>query len=149
MVVTFCGHGDFVSTSVLEIYLLSLLQLQIGNAPVELYLGGYGRFDSFALRCGRNFQNEHPCVSLVYVTPYIPAEGTGGRAAQAGSEYDEIIYPPLENVPPRYAIIHRNRYMVDRADLVIAYITRSRGGAYQTYQYAQRRGKSICNLAEI
>ena len=70
------------------------------------------------------------------------------RQTSVGAEYDGIVYPPLENVPPRYAILHRNRYMVERADLVIACITRSRGGAYQTYLHARRKGKTMINLAD-
>ena len=58
------------------------------------------------------------------------------------------LYPELERVPPRFAITHRNRYMVEKADLVIAYVSRARGGAYQAYRHALRKGKTVINLAE-
>ena len=144
MTVTFCGHSDFVPSTAMEARLLSVLASQIGDSPAELLLGGYGNFDRFALRCGKIFQQTHPQVSLIYVTPYMVTE----RQTSVGAEYDGIVYPPLENVPPRYAILHRNRYMVERADLVIACITRSRGGAYQTYLHARRKGKAMINLAD-
>jgi len=41
----------------------------------------------------------------------------------------------------------RNREMVERADLIICYIEHNRGGAYQAIQYAEKRGKTIINLA--
>ena len=144
MTVTFCGHSDFVPSTAMEARLLSVLASQVGDSPAELLLGGYGNFDRFALRCGKIFQQTHPSVSLIYVTPYMVTE----RQTSVGAEYDGIVYPPLENVPPRYAILHRNRYMVERADLVIACITRSRGGAYQTYLHARRQGKTMINLAD-
>ena len=144
MTVTFCGHSDFVPSTAMETRLLSVLASQIGDSPAELLLGGYGSFDRFALRCGKIFQQTHPSVSLIYVTPYMVTE----RQASVGAEYDGIVYPPLEHAPPRYAILHRNRYMVERADLVIACITRSRGGAYQTYLHARRKGKTMINLAD-
>lgn len=144
MTVTFCGHSDFVPSTAMEARLLSVLASQIGDSPAELLLGGYGNFDRFALRCGKIFQQTHPQVSLIYVTPYMVTE----RQTSVGAEYDGIIYPPLEHIPPRYAILHRNRYMVERADLVIACITRSRGGAYQTYLHARRKGKTMINLAD-
>ena len=144
MTVTFCGHSDFVPSTAMEARLLSVLASQIGDSPAELLLGGYGNFDRFAFRCGKIFQQTHPSVSLIYVTPYMVTE----RQTSVGAEYDGIVYPPLENVPPRYAILHRNRYMVERADLVIACITRSRGGAYQTYLHARRKGKAMINLAD-
>lgn len=144
MTVTFCGHSDFVPSTAIEARLLSVLGSQIGDSPAELLLGGYGNFDRFALRCGKIFQQTHPQVSLIYVTPYMVTE----RQTSVGAEYDGIVYPPLEHIPPRYAILHRNRYMVERADLVIACITRSRGGAYQTYLHARRKGKTMINLAD-
>ena len=144
MTVTFCGHSDFVPSTAIEACLLSVLESQIGDSPAELLLGGYGNFDRFALRCGKIFQQTHPQVSLIYVTPYMVTE----RQTSVGAEYDGIVYPPLERIPPRYAILHRNRYMVERADLVIACITRSRGGAYQTYLHARRKGKTVINLAD-
>ena len=144
MTVTFCGHSDFVPSTAMEARLLSVLESQIGDSPAELLLGGYGNFDRFALRCGKIFQQTHPQVSLIYVTPYMVTE----RQTSVGAKYDGIVYPPLEHIPPRYAILHRNRYMVERADLVIACITRSRGGAYQTYLHARRKGKTMINLAD-
>jgi hypothetical protein len=38
--------------------------------------------------------------------------------------------------------------MVDRADMIICYVKKNEGGAYQTIQYAKRIGKTIINLAE-
>ena len=36
--------------------------------------------------------------------------------------------------------------MIDKADVVIAYITHSWGGAAATYRYAKRKGKQIINI---
>lgn len=41
----------------------------------------------------------------------------------------------------------RNREMVDRSDLVIAYIIRKNGGTYQAVDYAEKIGKKVINLA--
>lgn len=49
---------------------------------------------------------------------------------------------------PKSAIQIRNRNMVDRSDLVICYIDHQSGGAFQTMQYALKRGKKVINLAE-
>ena len=56
------------------------------------------------------------------------------------------IYPELEKVPPKFAILHRNRYMIDKADIVITYIQYTKGGAYQAYLYAKKQGKNIIEL---
>ena len=41
-----------------------------------------------------------------------------------------------------------DKWMIEKADLVVAYITHDWGGAYQSYRHAKRKGKKIENLAE-
>ena len=35
-------------------------------------------------------------------------------------KYDGTLYPPLETIPRRFAISHRNRWMVDAAGVGVA-----------------------------
>ena len=44
--------------------------------------------------------------------------------------YDESIYPPIENVPPKFAIAKRNEWMMTNADFIIVYVKYNRGGAF-------------------
>ena len=85
---------------------------------------------------------------IVYITPYI-TESHQKQIKQLLDlkVYDSIIYPSLEKVFPRYAISYRNKWMIDKADFVICGITRTYGGAYKTYQYAQKKKKHIFNIA--
>ena len=53
--------------------------------------------------------------------------------------FDGTIYPDIENVPPRFAIIKRNEWMVKQSDFMIAYVNYPWGGAYKTLQYAERK----------
>jgi len=39
--------------------------------------------------------------------------------------------------------------MVDRSDLVVFFVERNKGGAYQTMKYAIKQGKKIINLSDI
>ena len=143
MVITFCGHSTFCKTEEIEEQLLSILQSQVGETRCDFYLGGYGSFDGFARECCRKYQSEHPNVSLVYVTPYLEIDELTLKL------YDESVYPPLEDKPRKFAISYRNKWMVENADLVIAYINHSDGGAWQTYQHAQRKKKQIINLGNL
>ncbi len=145
MIVTFCGHSDFTPSIAMEEKLLAILETNVGDEKTDFFLGGYGNFDSFAFKMGKIYQKTHPNVSLVYVTPYF----CDPHLKEKAQAYDSILYPPLENVPPKFAISRRNKYMAENADLVIAYIKRSRGGAYQTYANAMQKGKTTINLAEL
>ncbi len=42
----------------------------------------------------------------------------------------------------------RNRYMVDRSTVCIAYMREKRGGTYNTVAYALKRGLEVINLAD-
>ncbi len=139
MIITFCGHSDFRESTDIRGKLLSLLTESVGDAPAEIYLGGYGNFDSFALNCCREYKRSHPNVTITYVTPYLNAAHEG---------YDAVLYPPIENKPKRFAISYRNKYMVEKADLVVAYVSRDWGGAYATYKHAIKKCKATVNLAE-
>ena len=139
MIVTFCGHAQYQGTQEDETKILTLLEKRIGDTPVEFFLGEHGNFDRFAYHCARVFRERHPLAKLIHVTPYLQA--------RSSTQYDQTLYPPLETVPPRYAIAHRNRWMADRADWMIAYVTHEYGGAYAMYRYAKGKGKEIYNLA--
>lgn len=125
------------------------MEKQIGDMKAELYLGGYGEFDSFAYQCCKKYKEIHSNVSIVFVTPYITIEYQKNHLHQMEDKYDYIIYPEIEDKPKRFAITYRNRYMIDCADIVIAYVDHDWGGAYKMYKYAQSKGKPIINLAEM
>ena len=61
--------------------------------------------------------------------------------------YDSVLYPPLEMVPLRLAILRRNEWMASEADLILAYVRGTCGGASRALAYAQAKGKRIINLA--
>ena len=144
MRIAFCGHSDFQETEECKQKLLKFLEKTVGDRSAQMYLGGYGNFDCFSYACCKAYQKEHPNVSLVFVSPYLDER----RLASQKAKYDAIIYPPLEDKPLKFAIVYRNKYMVEEADWIVACVSRTFGGAYKTYQHAKRKGKPIFNLAE-
>jgi len=148
MIVTFCGHADFLKTEKYEQTMLNLLETVVGDRPAEMYLGGYGGFDDFAYDCCRKYKRTHPGISLVFVTPYLTEAYQKDHLKNQENRFDYILYPEIENKPKKFAIVYRNKYMVEKADVVIAYVMHDFGGAYATYTYAKRKGKEIFNLAQ-
>lgn len=144
MIITFTGHRTLAETETLYKELVLALRASIPQSgTVSFYLGGYGMFDELCLRACREIKIEFPLCRICYVTPYYPQKTTHTEL----SHYDESIYPPLETVPPRFAIHRRNRWMVEQADLVIAYV-KYQGGAFQMLEYARKKEKAILNLAQ-
>ncbi len=149
MVITFCGHSNFVKAEEHEQKILDFLQEKVGNAPCDFYLGGYGAFDNFAYSCCKKYKENHSNVSLIFVSPYMTVEYQKNHLEYQKTRYDCIVYPEIENKPPKFAIYYRNRYMVEKADYILAFVKYDFGGAYQAYKYAKRKGKQIYNLAEF
>ena len=87
--------------------------------------------------------------SLTLVLPYPTAEFENNEDSFY-NYYDEIeICEEAANAHYKGAIQIRNQSMVRRADLVICYIEKSEGGAYQTVQYARKQNKTVINLHDL
>ena len=88
-------------------------------------------------------------MELVYVAPYLNAsEQSKIKEMQRLGLCDTSVYPPMENVPPKFAISKRNQWMIKNADVIIAYVNRSYGGAYNSLQAAKRTNKKIINICD-
>ena len=142
MTVVFCGHRDVVFSVELKENLEIILSDLIKNGADIFLLGGYGNFDIGAVQTIGGLKNKYPKIKAVLVISYLNQKYN--RVL-----YDEIIYPDLESVPKRYAIVKRNRWTVQHADMVVAYVEHSWGGAAKTMEYAQRQGIEVMNIAKI
>ena len=149
MVIVFCGHSDYIENIQDEVEILNILESEVGTSPCELFLGGYGNFDAFAFRCAKKFKQKHFSAKLILVTPYLDRREKMRKTICVKEEFDSIVYPELEKVPPRYAISHRNKWMIEQADIVISFVSHQYGGAYTTYLHAIRKSKKIYNLGVL
>ncbi|MBR6040437.1 MAG: hypothetical protein IKP38_08160 [Clostridia bacterium] len=136
MVVMFCGHKEISEPDKLRRWLEETVETLIQRGSDTFYLGGYGAFDRLAANVVWSKKRLYPSVQSVLVLPYLD------RAVDA-TDYDGTIYPPLENVPRRFAISRRNEWMVDHSDVVVAYVIHEWGGAATTLRYAKRKHKEI------
>ena len=141
MVVTFCGHKEITGSDELHDRLLSVLRELISEGADSFLLGGYGAFDGLAASAVREMQAEFPHIRSTLVLPYIDRSFNTEL-------YNGSVYPPLENVPRRFAISRRNEWMVDQADVIIAFVNHGWGGAAATLRYAERKKKRIVWLAK-
>ena len=139
---TFFGHRD--SPESLRPALHSAILDLIQNHGVDhFYLGHNGAFDHMAKDILRQLAAEYHHIEYAVVLAYLPNRpGTSCSSAP-----DQTLFPEgMESVPRRFAICRRNKWMLEQADYVIAYVTHSWGGAAQFTQMAQRRGKMVIHL---
>ncbi len=148
MIVTFVGHSTLPGEHDLYDKLRkSILELVPKDEKISFYCGGYGEFDELCAKVCRDLKPEFPFSELIYVTPYLKEDKKIRWSVESG-KYDLVVYPPLETVPYKYAIIKRNQWMVCQADLIFSYVTVSWGGAAKTLAYAKRQNKKIIYLAQ-
>lgn len=142
MTVTFCGHSHVSDAGELNEWLDKVLDQLVAEGADRFYLGGYGDFDRMAAEAVKAKKAEKPDIEMALVTAYL------GRHAD-GEAYDYMIYPTLKDVTQRSAIPKCNEWMVDSADVVVAYVTHEWGGAAKTLEYARRRGKRVILYPEL
>lgn len=150
--VTFFGHryvdNMFKIEEKLEPILKDLINLK---EYVEFLVGRDGEFDqivSSAIRKAKE-RYDYGNVSHILVLPYERADYRDNRASFE-DYYDEVlICSAAAAAHPKAAIGVRNRAMVDSSDLVICYVEKKNGGAYNAMKYAESADKNVINLFDI
>lgn len=139
------GHSDVYED--ISLYLHNAVQTAIELGCEEFLCGGMGAFDrKFAGAVRRaKIKNPEKNIKLTLVIPYFTKELQDNRDFYS-CLFDEIVFPEeLEGVYPKSAIVKRNRWMVDKSEMIISYIKYEFGGAYNTIRYAQKKNKYIVN----
>ena len=111
------GHRN-VPDTIQEQLIQTVERLYMEKGITIFYVGGYGMFDSCAAAAVKAVRERFPEISLYRVTPYHLAV----RPVMLPEGYDGSFYPPLEDVPQRYAIVRANQYMVKTCEAVICYV---------------------------
>ena len=139
MAVTFFGHKD--TPKEIEPTLRSTLIDLIENKNINVfYVGNNGNFDTTVRRQLEDLSQTYP-ITYSVVLAYLPTKK---------SEYDDyantILPEGIETVHKRFAISYRNKWMVEQSDIVITYVARTYGGAWQFKAMAERQGKTVIEL---
>lgn len=148
--VSFFGHryidNPFPIEKTLDELIGSLLR---SKEYVEFLVGRNGDFDqlvsSAIRRCKREIREDNS--AHVWVLPYVTADYRDNEEDYR-AYYDEIEVFDSADKHFKAAFQARNRNMVDRADLVVFYVERKEGGAYQTMRYTIQQGKPYINIAD-
>lgn len=140
MICTFFGHRDAPST--LEESLKETVIRLIEQEKADVfYVGNQGNFDGMVRRVLKALQKVYPHIRYAVVLAYMPTE------KDKEQDFSDTLFPDgLETVPRRAAIVARNRWMVEKAQYVIAYINVPFGGAADAVALAEKKGKTVIRL---
>lgn len=149
--VSMFGHRQIDNPLVIEEKLEKIIrELLTTKEYVEFLVGRDGEFDqlvsSTVRKCKRTIRDDNS--SLVLVLPYLTAEYKNNK--ESFCEYYDTIEVCSVSANKHFKIAHRirNQFMIERSDLVIFNVKHSSGGAYQTMNYATRKGANFINLFE-
>ncbi len=147
--VSFFGHREVDNFFCIEEQLEKLIiELLSTKEYVEFLVGKNGEFDqlvsSTIRRIKKNYRDDNCYHTLIL--PYDTAQYRDNYAS-FNEYYDQVdIYENSYKAHFKAVFQNRNRQMVDRSDLVVFYLERDYGGAYQAYQYAVKQKKNTIKL---
>ena len=137
MVCTFFGHRDAPDSLAEELWKTLIELIEVSNVDV-FYVGNSGNFDRLVSHILSELSSEYSFECRI-VLAYLPEQEM---------DYNfETIYPEgIENVPRRFAISYRNRWMIEHADVVVTYVRRNYGGANKYKELAKKKGKKVIEV---
>lgn len=140
MTCTFFGHRDTPLTvkPILQQVIVDLIEQR---GVTQFYVGNQGNFDAMARSLLAELAQIYP-IRYDVVLAYLPKEND---PLLDGSH--TILPDGFESVPPRFAIDHRNRWMINHSDIVLTYV-RSPGGAAKFKELVERKMKTVVEISE-
>lgn len=143
--VSFIGHRQVEHFREIEEQLTKIVkELVRSKTFVEFYIGRNGEFDILAASVIKRVQENYGKANntLILIIPYKIAD-----FEYMEKYYDEIWYQDeLHGVHYKSAITKRNEWFVDHSDLLIAYVTKDYGGAYECMKKAQQKGVPVAQI---
>ena len=118
----------------------------IENKDVKMfYVGNHGQFDGMVHRTLCELSSLYP-ISYNVVLAYMPQK----RDNSDMTYYSDTILPDgVETVPKRFAISYRNKWMIQKSDYVVTYVTHDLGsGAAQFKKIAEKKRKKVIELSK-
>lgn len=138
------GHGDCPDR------ILSRLEDALEQAYLQdnvrmFYVGNRGNFDRLATIAAKRLKKRYSDLHLCLLLAYHPVE----RNIDLSEGFDNSFYPPLENVPRKYAIVKANQYMAETVDIIVCYVAHF-GNARNLLDYVKNNAaaKKRVNIAE-
>lgn len=138
----FFGHHDCLD-AVKPLIRQKIVEIYEKNPDTVFYVGNQGRFDALVLSVFKDMLRERMKPDFCVVLAYHPDKS---NVPDVAPEY--TLYPKgIEHAPRRFAISWRNKWMVERADVVICYIRHRHGGAAKFVEMAAKKRTDIINLS--
>lgn len=141
MICAFFGHRScpFAVEKTLEEEIEKMI---LGADADTFYVGNKGSYDPVVQSALKNIKDRYPYIKMFIVLDYIPTKKV------EFDEFETIVPDSIENVPKRFAISHRNKWMVNECDFAVVYCVNTVGNTQKYVDILQRKGKAVINIAD-
>ncbi len=142
MTTAFFGHRDTPCT--IKSGLKQVISTLMKEENIKHFLvGNEGEFDHLVQGVLKELSEKDTTINYSVVLAYLPKKTNTHHIEQT-------IYPEgLETIPQRFAINKRNAWMLEKADIVIVYVTAPFGNSFQLMNRAKKKGKKVINMADF
>lgn len=142
---TFFGHRDSPETIKPKIR-AAVIDLIENHGVTMFYVGNQGNFDRLVRSVLKEVTTAYPGVGYAVVLAYMPS----AKVANLYEDFSDTMLPEgIEKVPKRFAIPWRNKWMIEHADYVVTYVTRSCGGSAKFQGISIKMDKRIYDLTTL
>lgn len=141
MIITFFGHRQ-LSENIRDKLKDKLIELIEEYNDLIFYVGYQGSFDLTVIGVLKELIVEYPQIRICVVLSYL-------RDAEKFKNIETIFPDVLDNIHPRFALDRRNKWMVEKSEIIICYINQNFGGAYKFVRLALKRNKTVFNLGKL
>ena len=149
----FTGHRQIAEESLPKLLsdLYSAVLSLIGEGITDFVCGGALGFDTLAAECVLAMQNRFENIKLCLVLPCRDQTKFWGTSDT--QRYDRILHRAnsVEYVADTYfkgCMHERNRRMVNKSSVCVAYLQEAQGGTAYTVSYAEKNNLRIINLGK-
>ena len=141
MTCTFFGHSD-AGKEIIPNLRREIINLIENKNADTFYVGNHGQFDFYVKSILGELTVTYPHIKYSVVLAYLPRE-----SEKEYEDFSNTIYPEgIEKAPLKFAIVKRNRWIIEKSDFVITYVNRVIGGATQFKVLAEKKGKTVINI---
>ncbi len=117
--------------------------IEFAGTDITFYVGDKGHFDRLVQMTLVSLKDKYPDIKVYVILDYIPVKQDNYFGLPT------LVPETVEQAPKRFAISHRNRWMINECDLAIVYYYDVTGNTGKHVDMLKRKNKTIINIADM
>ena len=113
------------------------------NEEIVFYVGNKGSFDFIVQIILKNMIGEYPGIKAYVVLDGLPNE------REKDLPLETIVPEGIEEIPKRFAMSFRNKWMIEKCDIAIVFCTDCASNTRKHIDMLKKKRKAIINIADV